>query len=79
MGMRRDELANSSILQEGRKEMRLKRISRILQLLESSATRRARGDLFGVKLKRSLQEIAIGINRGPKTGVPKKGNLFQRM
>ena len=30
------------------------------------ATRRARGNLFRVKLKRSLQEIAVGLNRSPK-------------
>jgi hypothetical protein len=78
MGMRLDELANSSFLQEGKLEGDLRRRGKRggqikFQVSFTSgktlATRRARGNLFWVKLKRSLQEIAIGINRPPSKGI----------
>ena len=76
--MRLDELANSSFLQEGKLEGDLRRrgkeegsnkISSFLKLGKTLATRRARGNLFWVKLKRSLQEIAIGIDRPSPKGI----------
>jgi hypothetical protein len=75
MGMRLDELANSSFLggEIGRRfeEKRQRGGGQIkfqvsFKSGKTLATRRARGNLFRVKLKRSLQEIAVGLNRSPK-------------
>ena len=62
MGMRQDELANSSLSgEDGRKERRLKRISIILLIVEKFGDPKGTRLPFLGKPKRSLQEIAIGI------------------
>jgi len=85
MGMRLDELANSSFFRRGNwkgiwggEEMRWesKKIQVSFESGKTMATWRARGNLFWVKLMRSLQEIGIGVNWGVKPWTQKREISF---